>query len=159
PLTAAAVTLPQLMYLIGDTLLAALMPDDEQLGDPVAIDLDGRALRAQFIRQGSDVLLRIEPRTASQPPARPSQPPPGPPPPPARPGPAGRNGAADPGAQTLARIPSRTPPHGSAVVVPQIAVRPAPYDPVPIPPSPPAAGLLDPRDATRGGVNGPALPG
>ena len=67
PLTAAAVTLPQLMHLIRDTLLVALVPSGEQVGDPVALELDGRALRAQFLRQGSDLLLRIEHRP--QPPA------------------------------------------------------------------------------------------
>ncbi|HEX8110121.1 MAG TPA: hypothetical protein VF516_20465, partial [Kofleriaceae bacterium] len=72
PLTAAAVTLPQLMHLLRGTQLAALVPQGEQVGDPVAIDLDGRALRAQFLRQGADVLLRIEHRPPPQPPARPT---------------------------------------------------------------------------------------
>jgi twitching motility protein PilT len=133
PLTTAAVTLPQLLHLIRDTQLAALVPGGEQVGDPVALDLDGRTLRAQFIRQGSDVLLRIEHRPAPPPPARPSPPP--------------------------KTQPSRTPPHGSAVVVPQIAVRPAAHDPAPVPPGKPPGLVDDPRDATRGGVNGPALPG
>jgi twitching motility protein PilT len=72
PLTAAAVTMPQLIHLIRDTQLAAVMPTSEQVGDPVAIELDGRALRAQFIRQGADVLLRIEHRPPPPPPARPA---------------------------------------------------------------------------------------
>ena len=71
-LTASAVSLPQLMHLIRDTQLAALVPASEKVGDPVALDLDGRALRAQFIRQGTDVMLRIEHRPAPQPPARPT---------------------------------------------------------------------------------------
>ncbi|HEX3761771.1 MAG TPA: PilT/PilU family type 4a pilus ATPase [Kofleriaceae bacterium] len=121
PLTASAVTLPQLMHLIRDTQLAAMVPAGEQVGDPVAIDLDGRALRAQFIRQGSDVMLRIEPRPApQQPPARPT-------PVPARP-----------------RTPSRTPPHGSATAVPQVALRPPTQDPAPAEPVESAvAGLVD----------------
>jgi len=114
-LTAAAVTLPQLMHLIRGTQLAALVPSSEQVGDPVAIDLDGRALRAQFIRQGGDVMLRIEQRRAA---ARPSPPP-----------------AMDHG---HVRVPARTPPHGSAGAVPQIAVR-SPAPPAPIAPPAPAA--------------------
>jgi twitching motility protein PilT len=135
PLTAAAVTLPQLLHLIRDTQLAALVPGGEQVGDPVALELDGRALRAQFVRQGSDVMLRIEHRPAPQPPARPS------------PAPA-RNGVSHPDAQAHVRTPSRTPPHGSAVLVPQIAVRPAAPEPLLVPSSQPAADLIDPpRDA------------
>ena len=99
-LTTSAVTLPQLMHLIRDTQLAPLIPADEQVGEPVPVELDGRALRAQFIRQGGDVLLRIEHRPAPQPPARPS-----------------------PVPVAASRTPARTPPHGSAVVVPQIAVK------------------------------------
>jgi twitching motility protein PilT len=68
-LTAAPVTLPQLMHLIRDTQLTANVPPKDKVGDPIAIDLDGRALRAQFIRQGADVMLRIEHRPAPQPPA------------------------------------------------------------------------------------------
>jgi len=71
-LTASAVTLPQLVHLIRETQLAALVPSSEQVGDPVAIDLDGRALRAQFLRRGEDVMLRIEHRPAAPPPARPT---------------------------------------------------------------------------------------
>lgn len=71
-LTSSAVTLPQLMHLIRDTHLAALIPERDEVGDPVAIDLDGRALRAQFIRQAGELLLRIEHRPAPQPPARPT---------------------------------------------------------------------------------------
>jgi twitching motility protein PilT len=121
PLTAAVVTLPQLMHLIRDTQLAALVPGGEQVGDPFAIDLDGRALRAQFIRQGSEVLLRIEHRPPPQPPAR------------TGPAPA-RNGAPAPGpdAPHAKTQPSRTPPHGSATAVPQITVRPTAHDPAPI---------------------------
>src|SRR5689334_22170924 len=69
-LTASAVTLPQLMHLIRDTELTAIVPSKDKVGDPVPIDLDGRALRAQFIRQGADVMLRIEHRPPPQPPAR-----------------------------------------------------------------------------------------
>jgi twitching motility protein PilT len=71
-LTASAVSLPQLMHLIRETQLAAMVPASEKVGDPVAVDLDGRALRAQFIRQGTDVMLRIEHRPAPQAPARPT---------------------------------------------------------------------------------------
>jgi twitching motility protein PilT len=71
-LTAAPVTLPQLMHLIRDTQLTASVPSKDKVGDPISIDLDGRALRAQFIRQGADVMLRIEHRPAPQPPARPT---------------------------------------------------------------------------------------
>jgi len=71
-LTAAPVTLPQLMHLIRDTQLTANVPSKDKVGDPIPIDLDGRALRAQFIRQGGDVMLRIEHRPAPQPPARPT---------------------------------------------------------------------------------------
>ena len=119
-LTAAAVTLPQLLHLIRDTQLAALVPATPQVGDPVALELDGRALRAQFIRQGSDVVLRIEPRAAAQPPARPT-----------------------PVPAAASRTPARTPPHGSAVVVPQVAVKaPAAREPqAPVAAEP--AGLLD----------------
>ena len=63
-LTASAVTLPQLLHLIRSTPLAALVPASEQVGDRVAVELDGRALHAQFIRQGSDVMLRIGHRQA-----------------------------------------------------------------------------------------------
>ena len=71
-LTAAPVTLPQLMHLIRDTQLTASVPSKDKVGDPISIDLDGRALHAQFIRQGGDVMLRIEHRPAPQPPARPT---------------------------------------------------------------------------------------
>jgi len=131
PLTTAAVTLPQLMHLIRNTQLSAMVPDGEQVGDPVAVDLDGRALRAQFIRQGADVMLRLEQRPPpQQPPARPA-------PLPLHP-----------------RTPSRTPPHGSATAVPQVAVRSSVHDPAPLP-LPTAAEAADhvnePHDATRGG--------
>jgi twitching motility protein PilT len=69
-LTAAAVTLSQLQHLIRDTQLAAMVPASDKVGDPVQIDLDGRALVAQFVRQGPDVMLRIEHRPAPQAPAR-----------------------------------------------------------------------------------------
>jgi twitching motility protein PilT len=69
-LTAAAVTLPQLQHLIRDTQLVAMIPASDKVGDPVPLDLDGRPLLAQFVRQGGDVLLRIEHRPAPQPPAR-----------------------------------------------------------------------------------------
>lgn len=71
-LTASAVSMPQLLHLIRDTQLAAMVPATAQVGDPVPLDLDGRALRAQFIRQGNDVMLRIEHRPAPQAPARPT---------------------------------------------------------------------------------------
>lgn len=71
-LTASVVTLPQLLHLIRDTQLAGLVPSSEQVGDPVAIELDGRALRAQFLRQGKEVTLRIEQRATPQSPARPT---------------------------------------------------------------------------------------
>ena len=130
-LTSSVVSLPQLMHLIRDTPLAPLIPDVEQVGEPVAIELDGRPLRAQFIRQGGDVMLRLEHRPAAQPPMRPTpQPPMRPTPqPPSRPTPQ----------------PARTPPHGSAIAVPQISVRtPAaasdarPGHAPPSPPSPPS---------------------
>jgi twitching motility protein PilT len=69
-LTASPVTLPQLLHLIRDTQLASMVPANEKVGDPIAVDLDGRALFAQFIRQGADVMLRMEHRPAPQPPAR-----------------------------------------------------------------------------------------
>jgi len=126
-LTASAVNLPQLMHLIRDTPLAPLIPDVEQVGDPVAIELDGRPLRAQFIRQGGDLMLRLEHRPAAQPPIRPT------PQPPSRPTPQ----------------PARTPPHGSAIAVPQISVRAPvvagdarPGHALPSPPSPPPAAEL-----------------
>jgi twitching motility protein PilT len=62
PLTAAVVTMPQLLHLIRDTQLAEMVPSSEKTGEPIAIDLDGRSLRAQFIRQGSEVMLRLEHR-------------------------------------------------------------------------------------------------
>jgi len=71
-LTASAVTLPQLVHLIRETQLAELVPSSEQVGEPVAIELDGRVLQAQFLRRGADVMLRIEHRPAPQPPARPA---------------------------------------------------------------------------------------
>jgi twitching motility protein PilT len=139
-LTAAAVTMPQLLHLIRDTQLAALVPSTEQVGDPVALDLDGRALRAQFIRQGNDVLLRIERRQAGHHThanggAHASSVP-------ARNGGSDLEGATHRSAGHSAahgngphpsgahithnrrtRGHSRTPPHGSATAVPQIAVR------------------------------------
>jgi len=114
-LTATPVSLPQLMHLIRDTPLAPLIPDVEQVGEQVALALDGRPLRAQFIRQGGDVMLRIEQRPAAQPAIRPT------PQPPSRPTP----------------LPARTPPHGSAIAVPQIAVR------TPPPAAEPTAALID----------------
>ncbi|TMQ05760.1 MAG: PilT/PilU family type 4a pilus ATPase [Deltaproteobacteria bacterium] len=154
PLTTAAVTLPQLMHLIRDTQLAALVPASEEVGDPVAIDLDGRPLRAQFIRQGSDVLLRIEHR---QPPARPS-PPPARPAPPSRPTPVPPAALRPPARPTdpahdheaaaahATRPRHTTPPHGSAVAVPQIAVRTS--GPTPAPPlRDPARRAPEPADA------------
>jgi twitching motility protein PilT len=153
-LTAAAVTMPQLLHLIRDTQLAALVPSTEQVGDPVALDLDGRALRAQFIRQGNDVLLRIERRQAghhghANGGAHASSV-------------AARNGADLDGAahrgpghgatngsgahasgahithNRRTRGHSRTPPHGSASAVPQVAVRATPA-----PDAAEAPGLVD----------------
>jgi len=123
-LTASAVTMPQLMHLIGDTQLAALLPATEQVGDLVAIDLDGRALRTQFVRQGSDVLLRIEHRPAAQP-ARSS---PGPAAPPiARPAPAAPSPGTPPtpSAEPAARGRAPTPPQGAATA-PQATAHAAP---------------------------------
>ena len=74
-LTASPVTLPQLLHLIRETQLATMVPANEKVGDPVAVDLDGRALFAQFIRQGADVMLRVEHRPAPQAPARATPPP------------------------------------------------------------------------------------
>ena len=129
-LTASAVTLPQLMHLLRETQLATMVPATEKVGDPVAVDLDGRPLLAQFIRQGADVMLRMEHRPAPQPPAR-LTPAPGrvmtPPrsvepsarrPPTADPGPITASGpAARPASGPIPRMPSdpgsggiRTPP-------------------------------------------------
>jgi twitching motility protein PilT len=125
-LTAGAVTLPQLMHLIRDTQLAAMVPSTEKVGDPVAIDLDGRALRAQFIRQGADVLLRIEHRPAPQPPARPT---PAPatvhtPQVAARPAQGPATTQARP-ADAAARRPT-SPPHGVSISASRAPAAPAP---------------------------------
>ena len=139
-LTASAVTLPQLLHLIRDTQLVAMVPSSEKVGDPVAVDLDGRPLRAQFVRQGSDVMLRIEHRPAPQPPAR-ATPTPTPTPIPSRTPTAIRHADAAPGhpagsaghATASAAAPSlvrgspprtTTPPHGSAAAR-QVADHPA----------------------------------
>jgi twitching motility protein PilT len=66
-LTAAAVTLPQLMHLIRDTQLADMVPASEKVGESQAIELNGRALMVQFVRQGSELMLRIEQRLSSGP--------------------------------------------------------------------------------------------
>ena len=132
-LTTSAVTFAQLMHLIRDTQLAGLVPTSEEVGDLVPIELDGRALRAQFIRQGADVLLRLEHRPAPQPPARPS------------PVPAAMSRGAAALDETASRPHGRTPPHGSAVNVPQIAVRPPGAAPASAPAPEPAepTGLVD----------------
>jgi twitching motility protein PilT len=186
-LTSAPVTMPQLLHLIRDTQLASMVPSSEKLGEPVAIDLDGRALRAQFIRQGTDVMLRIEPRpgrarSSSKPttgrtptprPAdprprtptpsragevnRPRTPTPRPdrarPPTPREARPSNPTPAPEFTSQTSTRVrPPRvsTPPHGSAVVVPQIAVHtaaPTPQELTLAPesdqPAPAPSGLVD----------------
>lgn len=168
-LTASPVTMPQLLHLIRDTQLAGMVPSSEKLGDLVAIELDGRALRAQFIRQGSEVMLRLEPRRTAQgraskttgtgrtrTPSRAGEPATARTPAPAR-GDAGSgrsptpsrtadtgsgrtttpsrapdareraptpDHAASSAAVTRPRPPrASTPPHGSAVVVPQVTVR------------------------------------
>ncbi|HET9626288.1 MAG TPA: PilT/PilU family type 4a pilus ATPase [Kofleriaceae bacterium] len=128
-LTASPVTLPQLLHLIRDTELAGLVPTSEQVGEPVALALDGRALRAQFIRQGADVMLRLEPRPAA--PARPS------------PAPAPRTAAIP----TPAR-PAPTPTPEGLTLAPQRSTPIPTIGPVP----------AEPRDPTRGGVNPTALP-
>ncbi|HEY0189860.1 MAG TPA: hypothetical protein VGC42_01980, partial [Kofleriaceae bacterium] len=46
-LTASPVTLPQLLHLIRDTELIAMVPQTEQVGESIAVELNGRALRAQ----------------------------------------------------------------------------------------------------------------
>jgi twitching motility protein PilT len=104
-LTASPVSMPQLLHLIRETQLAALVPAGEKVGDPVAVDLDGRALRAQFIRQGADVMLRIEHRPAPQPPARPTPPPRAA----VRPSPFAREVATDPGVRPLSDVAIRIP--------------------------------------------------
>jgi twitching motility protein PilT len=128
-LTAAAVSLPQLMHLIRDTPLARLVPDSEEVGDALPIDLDGRPLRAQFIRQGGEVLLRLEVRAAApatrgatKRAARPSPQPPSPQPP-SRPSPMPHSHTHTHGhSHNHSHGPGRTPPHGSAVTVPQVTV-------------------------------------
>ena len=119
-LTASAVTLPQLVHLIRETQLAELVPSSEQVGDLVAIDLDGRALRAQFLRRGEDVMLRIEHRPVPPPPARPA------------PMPAAREPApAPPRATERAPRPPAPPVQGASVAEPSA-------EPAAIP-----AGLID----------------
>ncbi len=66
-LTASAVTLPQLMHLIRETQLLHQIPSIDGVGDPINIDIDRRGLRAQFIKQGTDLMLRFEPRPPAQP--------------------------------------------------------------------------------------------
>jgi twitching motility protein PilT len=138
-LTASPVTLPQLLHLIRETQLAPLVPQSEQVGDPVPIDLDGRALRAQFIRQGADVMLRIEHRPA--PPARPTPVP--------------------PTAQRSTPIPTTHSHHAPAAP----AVPPAPAATIRRSPTPPphegvsftstsTPARVEPREA----LNGPASP-
>ena len=117
-LTASAVTLPQLVHLIRETPLAALVPASEQVGDPAPIELDGRALRAQFLRRGEDVMLRIE-HWPAQPPARPA------------PMPAAAHAPAPPRAAELAPRPSAPPAQSAPLVA-------ASTEPAAMPP-----GLID----------------
>ena len=130
-LTTAAVTLQQLMHLIRDTQLASMIPTSDKVGDPLAIDLDGRALHAQFIRQGADVMLRIEHRPAPQPPARPT--------------PVSGTLNRAPMSARSAEIPSTRPPVAVTQDAPVIA---APRSPRTHPTTPPElaalpAGLVD----------------
>lgn len=104
-LTASPVSMPQLLHLIRDTQLATLVPAGEKVGDPVALDLDGRALRAQFIRQGADVMLRIEHRPAPQAPARPTPAPRAA----VKPSPFAREIATDPGVRPQSDVAIRIP--------------------------------------------------
>src|SRR6185503_14572118 len=133
-LTAAPVTLPQLMHLIRDTQLTASVPSKDKVGDPISIDLDGRALRAQFIRQGADVMLRIEHRPAPQQPARPT------------PVPIVSRAPTPPRTSEIATGRMATPPHGTAAAAARTPSQPPAQ---PAPPAPPApavaapAGLLD----------------
>ena len=69
-LTAAPVTLPQLLHLLRETTLPGAVPTADEVGELIAIDFGGRALRAQFIRQGADLMLRLEARSPSLPPPR-----------------------------------------------------------------------------------------
>jgi twitching motility protein PilT len=147
-LTASPVTLPQLLHLIRDTDLFALVPTSEQVGEPIALTLDGRALRAQFIRQGADVMLRLERTAATGPVARPS------------PVPAAAAPRTAP-IPTAPRHPPTTPPENLAPPARRSAQIPiqrpepvAPLEPQALPDAPPD----EPRDPTRGGVNRPALP-
>jgi twitching motility protein PilT len=131
-LTASAVTLPQLLHLIRSTPLAALVPASEQVGDPIAVELDGRALHAQFIRQGSDVMLRVQHRQTPQPPARPAPVPPatvqaraveiasGRAPTVLAPAVAS---AATPAAGEAITIRTPAPPHGSPAALPRVTTR------------------------------------
>ena len=150
-LTATVVTLPQLMHLIRDTQLAGIVPSNDKVGDPVPIDLDGHALRAQFIRQGADVMLRIERRPAPQPPARPT------------PVPIAARTATRNGEVATAPTPARahevatgptptTPAHGAATAVSTTSRPPAVFA---TPPhgfaamAPPGAGPPAPQPAAR----------
>jgi twitching motility protein PilT len=136
-LTAAPVTLPQLMHLIRDTQLTASVPSKDKVGDPISIDLDGRALRAQFIRQGADVMLRIEHRPAPQQPARPT------------PVPIVARAPTPPRTSEIATGRMATPPHGTAAAAARTPSQPPAQPAQPAPPAPPApavaapAGLLD----------------
>ena len=130
-LTAAPVTLPQLMHLIRDTQLTASVPSKDKVGDPISIDLDGRALRAQFIRQGGDVMLRIEHRPAPQPPARPT------------PVPIVARAPTPSRTSEIATGRMATPPHGTAAAAARSPSQP-PAQPAPAAAAVAApAGLLD----------------
>jgi hypothetical protein len=60
-LTANPVTMPQLLHLIRATPLAANAPNVIGVGDPEELELGGRPVRVQMIRNGADFMVRIEP--------------------------------------------------------------------------------------------------
>jgi twitching motility protein PilT len=68
-LTAASVTPEQLHWLIRNTQLVAMVADSEGVGELEDVDIEGRTVRAQVIRNGADIMVRVEaPKRQTKPP-------------------------------------------------------------------------------------------
>ncbi len=59
-LTAAPVTLEQLLELLRETPLETMLPEGSGLSEPADVDLAGRWVRTQLIRSGDDLIVRFE---------------------------------------------------------------------------------------------------
>lgn len=132
-LTAAAVTPEQLRWLVRETPLAMVLAETHGVGEIEEHEVVGRRVRAQVIRNGDDVMIRIE-RSAHATAAAPP-PPVAAPPPVARPAPVAAPAPVPP--------PVAPPPIAAYVPPPAPPPAPVPAATAAAHPAPTSGALID----------------